>query len=100
MEIIIINENDTISKESTHEPTNEKDLLNLFKQYSDFSQPTLDWLGANYTIVISDASIQGTSTTNHISVQEQPAIAQLGAKANMSVISQKILTLLPQNQNY
>ena len=42
METITSNENDANGKESAQESTNEEDLLNLFKQYSDFTQPTSD----------------------------------------------------------
>ena len=48
MDTITLNENDTNSKESTQETANKEDLLNQLKQYSDFTQPTLDWIGAVY----------------------------------------------------
>ena len=41
METITSNENDINHKQPTQESTNE-DLLNLFKQYSDFAQSTSD----------------------------------------------------------
>ena len=40
------------------------------------------------TIVISEASIEGTNTTYHVIVQEQPTIAMLDTGANISFISQ------------
>ena len=58
METINTNENDTKSKEPIQEPTNE-DLMNLFEKYSDFTPPTLDWLGLDATIMISEDSILG-----------------------------------------
>ena len=42
METITTNGNGTNSKESTHESTNEENLLNIFEQYSNFSHPTSD----------------------------------------------------------
>ena len=80
MKTINTNVNDTNSKESTHEPTNEEDLLNLSEQYSDFTH-------------ISEASIKRTSTTYHVTVQEQPTIALLDTGANTSVISKKFKSL-------
>ena len=41
METFGTNENKTDSKESTHEPPNEEYVMNLFKQYSSFTPPTL-----------------------------------------------------------
>ena len=70
MEIITTKENNTGSKEPTNKPSNEEDLINLVEQYSSLTQPTSDWLGTNVTVVITEASIQGTSTTYHVTVQE------------------------------
>ena len=42
METITSNENDINSKEPKQELTDEEDLLNLFEQYSDFTQPKSD----------------------------------------------------------
>ena len=81
MKTLTSNENDTNSKESTQELTNDEDLLHLFKQYSEFAQPTSDWLGPVTTTVISEASMQGKGATYHIIVQEQPTIAQFDTGA-------------------
>ena len=42
IETITTNKNNTYSKESTHKPTNEEDLNNLFEQYSSLTPPTSD----------------------------------------------------------
>ena len=42
METITTNENNTNSKEPIHEPNDKEDLMNLFKQYPDFTPPTSD----------------------------------------------------------
>ena len=96
METITTNENNTDSDKPTHESTVEEDLMSLFKQYSSFTPPISDWLGADATVVISEASIQGMSTTYHITVQEQTTIILLDAGTNMSVFLQKFLESLPQ----
>ena len=71
-----------------------EDLLNLFKQYSNFAQPTSDWLGADTTIVISEASIQRTSANLPLlQFQEQPTKGLLDTGANISVISQKFFQI-------
>ena len=49
---------------------------------------------------MSEASIQGTSTTYHIIVQEKPIIALLDTGATISVISRKILNLYLKLPNY
>ena len=59
METITSIENNTNSKGSTQESTNEEDLLNLFKQYSDFCWPTSGWLGADATILTTNNSTVG-----------------------------------------
>ena len=78
METITSNENDTSSKESTWESTNEDYLLNPFKQYVDFAKATLDWLGTDSSIVICETSIKGTCATYHITVQEKPTTVLFG----------------------
>ena len=62
--------------------------MNLFKQYSDFTIPTSDLLGADATEVVSEASIQGMSATYHVTL--------LDTGPNVSVISQNFFSFLPQ----
>ena len=99
METITWNGNN-IDSVTTYEPTNKEDLMNLFKWYSDFTPLISDWLGADATIQISETSIQGTSATYHITVQEQLAITLLDTGANISVILQIFLNPCLKNQNY
>ena len=94
METITTNGNNTYSKESTHEPTNKEDLMNLSEQYSDFKPSTLDCQGAYSTIVINEAFMQGMSATYCVTVQNQPSIALLDTGANLSVSLQKTFQLL------
>ena len=51
--------------------------MDLFEQHSDFTPLTLDWIGADATVGISEASIQGMSTHCHIIVPEWQTIALL-----------------------
>ena len=52
------------------------------------------------TIVISEASIQGTNATYHIIVQEKPTVALLDTRANISEISQNFFESLPQKPKF
>ena len=58
LETITSNGNDINNKVPTQETTNEEYLLNLFKQYSNFTQQTSEWLGTATPVVIIDAFIQ------------------------------------------
>ena len=92
METITTNKNNTNSTEPIHKLTDKEDLMNLTEEYSNFLPPTLDGLGADATIVVSESFIQGMSATYYITVQERPTIALLDTGPNMSFI-------LPKNLN-
>ena len=99
METITTDENNTNSKELIHEPPNEEEQMNLLEQYSNFTPTTPDWQGADTTVVISEASIQGKSATYHVTVQDQPTIVLLDTEENISVIFQKTFwNLVPKTK--
>ena len=85
----------TDGTEPVHEAADEEDLLCLFDQFSDLMLPSLVWLSTDNAVIINEASIEGSSVTYHVTVQ-QCTMALFYTSINMLVISQKFFNYLPQ----
>ena len=67
-----------------------EDLLSLFNQYSNPVLPNSDLLATEDALIINKASVEGISTTYHITVQEHTTTTLFDTGANMSGILQNV----------
>ena len=65
METIITGKNDSSTQVSIGNVTDEDGLMELFDQFSGLMSPMSDWLKLDNTVIITEASLQGKTTTHH-----------------------------------
>ena len=95
-----INKNYPTSQEPISNSTDEDELMKLFYRFFGFTPSSSDLLELDTTIVTSEASLQGKSTTYQVTIQNLTTIALLNTGANISVILKKFFKPLPQNHSY
>ena len=96
MESLTTTNNYQISQDPIRDSTDEDDLMKLFDQSSGFTLPTSDLLEPDHIIVISEASLQGKSTTYQTTIQNLTTVPLLDTGTNISVILETIFKSLPQ----
>ena len=96
VETIMADENGPFAQDPIGNATDEDSLMELFDQFASMTSSMLNWLELDITIVISEVSLQGKSTTYQITIQNLITIALLGTGANKSVVLEKFFRLLPQ----
>ena len=94
-EVMMAGENNLSTWDPASIVTDGDGLMELFNQLSGFMSPMLHWLKPN-TIVITEASLTGKSTTYQVTIQIISTTTLLDTGENISVVSKKFFGSLPQ----